>query len=155
MCFVIEFVEFLKPSLKPSIFWENRMKPTFSGCPQKCYHRVMYTASSSCHKLVNLNLPFELILRMFEVVFWCLEWECSTFWKIGGNFIQVHQYQYYTMVLCHRIAFNSSAGTIDMHFCHTGWPKKNGTGYFPQYVFSRAHLVRQCRGPQFFLFSLN
>ena len=66
---------------------------------------------------------------------------------------------------------------------YTGWPRKNGTGYFPQYVdaitgirvwgdfsweklcqdqqfwfsslFSRAHFVRQCRGPKFFLFSIN
>ena len=66
---------------------------------------------------------------------------------------------------------------------NTGWPRKNGTAYFPQYVdaitgisvweatspekndtkisnfgsisslFSRAHFVRQCWGPKFFLFS--
>ena len=37
--------------------------------------------------IFNLTLIclFKLILRRFEVVFWCLEWECCTFWKIDGN----------------------------------------------------------------------
>ena len=30
-------------------------------------------------------MPFKLIQIMFEVVFWCLEWECCPFWKIDGN----------------------------------------------------------------------
>ena len=30
-------------------------------------------------------MPFKFILKRFEVVFWCLEWECCTFWKIDGN----------------------------------------------------------------------
>ena len=47
-----------------------------SGCPRKFYHRVMYIAPSSGHTLLNLNLPFELIQRRFEVIFWCLEREC-------------------------------------------------------------------------------
>ena len=37
--------------------------------PQKNYHRFMYIAPSSDHALLNLNLPFKLILRRFEVVF--------------------------------------------------------------------------------------
>ena len=61
------------------------IKLTFSGCPRKFYHRVMYIAPSSGHIALNCNMPFKLILRRFEVVFWCLEWECCTFWKIGGN----------------------------------------------------------------------
>ena len=68
-------------------------------------------------------------------------------------------------------------------FKYTGWPRKNETAYFPQYVdvitgisnwgnfsweklyqdhqfwfsslFSRTHFVRQCRDPKFPLFSLN
>ena len=71
----------------------------------------------------------------------------------------------------------------DISESYTGWPRKNRTGYFPQYVdaitgisvwgnfswekwyqdqqflfsslFSRAHFVRQCQGPQFSLFSFN
>ena len=73
--------------LKPSIFWENCIKLTFLGCPWKFYHRFMYihVGPSSGRALLNLILPFKLILRRFEVVFWCLKWECCTFWKIDGN----------------------------------------------------------------------
>ena len=39
------------------------MKLTFSGCPQKFYHRVMYLAPSSGHILLNLILPFKLFLK--------------------------------------------------------------------------------------------
>ena len=45
----------------------------------------MYIAPSSGHEWLNLNLPFELILRRAEVGFWCLEFERCTFWKIDGN----------------------------------------------------------------------
>ena len=56
----------------------------------------MYVAPSSGHISFKCNMPFKLILRRFEVVFWCLEWECCTFWKIDQwKFIQIHQY--YTM----------------------------------------------------------
>ena len=48
----------------------------------------MYIAPSSGHISLNFIMPFKLILRRFEVVFWCLEWECSTFWKIDGNWIK-------------------------------------------------------------------
>ena len=46
------------------------------------YHRFMYIAPSSGHSLLNCNLPFKLILRRVEVVFWCLEWKCCPFKKI-------------------------------------------------------------------------
>ena len=66
-------------------FWENCIKLTFSGCPRKFYHRVMHIAPSSGHISLNCNMPFKLFLEMCEVVYWCLEWECCTFWKIDGN----------------------------------------------------------------------
>ena len=47
----------------------------------------VHVAPSSGRALVNLSLPFELILRRFEVVFWCLEWECC---KIDGNSLKIH-----------------------------------------------------------------
>ena len=53
--------------------------------PPNIVRRVMYIAPSCGHILLNLKLPFKLILRRSEVVFWCLEWECCTFWKIDGN----------------------------------------------------------------------
>ena len=40
-----------------------------------------YIAHSSGRSLMNLNLPFKLSLRWFEVVFWCLQWECCAFEK--------------------------------------------------------------------------
>ena len=92
----IELYEVKKPyesfCLTPSIFWENCIKLTFSGCPRKFYHRVMYIAPSSGHISLNFNMPFKLILRRFEVVFWCLDWECCTFWKIDGNLFKSTNY---------------------------------------------------------------
>ena len=43
--------------------------------PWEFYHRFMYIAPSSDHSLLTLNLPFKVILRRFEVVLDCLEWE--------------------------------------------------------------------------------
>ena len=51
--------------------------------PWKFYHRVMYIAPSSGHISLDFNMPFKMILRRFEVVFWCLEWECCTFERLG------------------------------------------------------------------------
>ena len=67
-------------------FLRNCIKLTFLGCPRKFYHRGMYIAPSSGHISLNFNMLFKLILRRFEVVFSCLEWECCTFWKIDGNY---------------------------------------------------------------------
>ena len=33
------------------------------------YHRFMYIVPSSGHSLVNLNMPFNLILKRLEVAF--------------------------------------------------------------------------------------
>ena len=52
----------------------------------------MYIAPSSGHISLNFDMPFKLILRRFEVVFWCLEWECCSFLKDWWKFIQIHQY---------------------------------------------------------------
>ena len=73
----------------------------FSAGPQIFYHRCVYIAPSSDHSLLTSNLLFTVILRKFEVVFWCLEWECCTFQKIDLC-IQIHQYMYYTMALIAR-----------------------------------------------------
>ena len=43
------------------------------------YLLKVYIAPSNGEPLPNLNLPFKWILRKFEIVFYCLEWECSTF----------------------------------------------------------------------------
>ena len=40
------------------------------------------TAPSTGEPLLNLNLNFKWILRWFDVVFWCLEWECCTFKRL-------------------------------------------------------------------------
>ena len=58
---------------------------TFWGCPRNFYHRFMYIPPSSGEPLPHINLPLNGFVRRFEVVFWCLEWECCTFWKIYEN----------------------------------------------------------------------
>ena len=73
-----------------NLFWvickkKKKKKKTFSECPQKFCHRFMYIAPSSGCYLLNRNMPFKLILRRFEIVFWCLEWECCTFQNIDEN----------------------------------------------------------------------
>ena len=77
--------------------WENCIKLTFSGCPPKFCHRVMYIAPSSGHISLNFNMPFKLILRSFEVVFWDSGVRMLHFLKDWWIFIQIHQY--YTMAL--------------------------------------------------------
>ena len=66
-------------------FGENCIKLIFSGCPRNFCHRVMYIAPSSDYISLNWKMPFKLILRMIEVVFWCMEGECCIFKKIDGN----------------------------------------------------------------------
>ena len=69
----------------------------------------MNIAPSRGHILLNLNLPFKLILRRFEVVFWCVEWEWCTFWKIDQwKFIQIHQY--YAMALMVIMSWGGGGG---------------------------------------------
>ena len=73
-------------------------KITFSGCPPKFYHILMYIAPSSGHILLNLYFHFKFIL-LKEV------WGCFLmsgvrmlhFLKDWWKFIQIHQY--YTMAL--------------------------------------------------------
>ena len=56
------------------------------GCPWEFYHRFMYISPSSDHSLLIFILSFKVIVsRVFEVVLWCLEWECSTFQKTDEN----------------------------------------------------------------------
>ena len=46
---------------------------------------IGFCTTPSCdHSWLTLKLPFKIILRKFEVVFWCLGWEC-TFQKIDEN----------------------------------------------------------------------
>ena len=51
------------------------------GASQKFYRRFMYIAPSSGEPLPNINWTCKWIVRRFEVVFWCLEWECCTLFK--------------------------------------------------------------------------
>ena len=52
------------------------------GILQKLYHIFMYIAPFSDHSLLTPNMPFKVILRKYEVVFW---WDYCTFQKIGEN----------------------------------------------------------------------
>ena len=75
---------------------KNCIKLTFSGCPRKFYHRVMYIAPSSGHISLNFNTPK---IDSKEV------WGCFLmsgvrmlhFLKDWWKFIQIHQY--YTVAL--------------------------------------------------------
>ena len=86
--------------LRPSIFWENCIKLKFWGYPQKFYYRVInactlyIVAPSSGHILFTFNMPIKLILRRFEVVFWCLDSGVRMlhFLKDWWKFIQIHQH---------------------------------------------------------------
>ena len=55
----------------------------------------MHIAPSSDHSLLTSNLPFELILRKFEFVFWCLVWECCTFQKIDENSFKYYNFKHF------------------------------------------------------------
>ena len=114
MGFVYTVVRVLKPCesfcLNPSISRENCQKLTFLRCSWKFYHRVTYMAPSSGHISLNLNMPFKFILRRFEVVFWCLEWECCTFWKIDGNSFKSTN----TILCCPTLAKGSKWHTIQI-----------------------------------------
>ena len=60
------------------------------------YHRVMYIAPSSGHISLNFNMPLKWILRRFDVVLWCLEWEYRTFERL----MEIHSNPpYYTLAL--------------------------------------------------------
>ena len=70
----------------------------------------MYIAPSSGHISLNFNMPFKLILRRFEVVFWCLEWECCTFWKTDGNSFKSTN----TVTMALRIIYKLTLGYITL-----------------------------------------
>ena len=67
-------------------YFENIAKQlNFRDAPEHFTHRFMNIAPSSGEPLPSLDLPIKWILRRFEVVFWCLEWEYCTFQKIDEN----------------------------------------------------------------------
>ena len=65
--------------------FEKFKKQTYGGGCQLFYHRYKFIAPSIGHSLLTLNLSFQVILRRSELVFWCLEWEYCTFWKVDEN----------------------------------------------------------------------
>ena len=67
--------------------------------PQEFYNRFKYihVASSSGCLLLNLNVVFKLIIRRFEAVLRCLEWECFTFFGIENTMDYIGLY---TMDYC-------------------------------------------------------
>ena len=85
----------------------RNLQNIFGMLPKNFPYRFMYIApSNGGHSLLNLNLPFVLILRRFEVVFWCLDWECCTFKRSYRKFIQISD------IILHTItALNCDSGT--------------------------------------------
>ena len=115
----------------------------------KFYRRVMYIAPSSGLALLNLNLPFKLILRGGLRLFSNVWSENAALLKDWWKFIQIHQY--YTMALIRFSEFSfpllfsftlplgammSRCYNMLMSFCHPwdqgkgmrmiGWRNKQG-----------------------------
>ena len=89
----------------------KKIKPTqFLGCLQKYCHtcRFIYIAPSSNCSLVTLTLPFQVILRRFEVLFWCMGWECCIFQTNDENSFQ--STKYYTMALVVKVPRGACCG---------------------------------------------
>ena len=67
-------------------YFEKTKKYEIFGMPPTNFTiGLLYKPPSSGEPLPHINLPFKWIVRRCEVVFWCLECECCTFWKIYEN----------------------------------------------------------------------
>ena len=78
----------------------------------------MYIAPSSGEPLPNINLPFKWLLRRFEVVLRCLEWECyavlfKRLIKINSN----PQVLYYGFNIQQQSSSNNSYETLTPCTC--------------------------------------
>ena len=82
---------------KPSIFVENCIKLTLSGCPREFSHRDMYIAPSSGHTSFDFNMPFKLILMEMWGCFLMSGVKILHFLKDWWKSIPIHQS--YTMAL--------------------------------------------------------
>ena len=101
-------------------YFENIEKYNIFGMPPKFYHRFMniHLPPSSVEPLPHINLPWnKWIVRRFEVVFWCLEWECCTFRKIYENSIKSTNYYNYGFNTCNTktTIFNSIQCTVVLY----------------------------------------
>ena len=99
-----------------------------------------HISSSDC-SLLNLILPFKVILRRIEVVFWCLKWECCTFQKIDENSFKLTNTLYMALnkILCYTQCkkYNSSLVSdtgkyFDLHHTSGGG---GGGGHFHIYAY--------------------
>ena len=127
MGFVYRVVWVLKPCesfcLKPFIFLENCIKLTFSGCPRKFYHRVMYIAPSSGHIFPPL-FAFAIDSNKVSGCFLMSGVRILHFLKEWWNFIQIHQY--YTMALiCTRLTMGTILRSVESY-----WPNSVHEGLY-------------------------
>ena len=77
-------------------YFEKFAKKNFRPPPPKkkiFYNRFRYMAPSSDHPLLTLKLPFKVILRRFQAVFWCLELERCAFQKTDENSFKSANYE--------------------------------------------------------------
>ena len=90
LCWIL-FMSFMNSKCLVNCFvwchqeFEEFAKDKIYGGPPEFYHRLMYIAPSGDRSVLTLNLPFTVTRWRFEVVSWCLEWECCTFWKTDEN----------------------------------------------------------------------
>ena len=92
--------------LKPAIFWGNCIKKlsetshilgklhktNIFRMPGQNFTIVMYIAPSSVHELLNVNLPFKLILRRLRLFSDIWSENAALFERFIHSFIQIHQY---------------------------------------------------------------
>ena len=78
----------------------------------------MYIAPSTGYEWLKLNLPFELTLRRFEVVFCRLECECCTFSKIDGNSFKSTNTNYTMALILCKHKFGNTREINHIHISH-------------------------------------
>ena len=69
-------------NLQPKILFP----PTPPPPPQEFYSGFIYIVPSSECSLLILSLSLKVIPKRFDIVFWCLKWECCTF----KRFMKIH-----------------------------------------------------------------
>ena len=97
------------------------VRPSVRERPREFYHRLMYKAPSSDHSLLTLNLPFKVILRKFDVVFWCLYRENDARLKNGWKFIHFHLYYTIDLIMC-SLFQGADFVEFDVHVTKDGCP---------------------------------
>ena len=105
--FLSETVNFLRKLHLTKHFWDAPENST-----------MMYIAPSSGHISLNFNRPFQLILRWFEVAFWCLGWSENA--ALFERLMEIHSnppilyYGFNTMILAQKFQDHKCYTTLSI-----------------------------------------